>query len=764
MSGFKDCMDRAVAGGEMDKERAEAAKTAFDIYAEDMSAADAQARVVRDARAVADQQVKRVQANANAQRLIKAKIDAGLPLSKIVEDFSHKGSLRFRHESVRAELRKEMTDVLQTFSATLVGARRNKAQLRNMVRERFGQNTGDTAARDLSKAFGAARRKANDMYEAAGGFVRSKVDYGVPQSHSQTRVGKATKDEWTDFVLTLINRNEMTDDLGGELGEAGAREALGTMYEHIKSGGWASREVSQVGGAYKIGARTADPDFIPFKDGDAWIAYAERFGSQTDPWRAMVGYIDTMSHQIAETEVLGVDADATWKFAEDLFLKKNEASDKAKGQVKFANAMRDNWTGVAQEPQSRIWARGMSNVRQYLASVQLGSAFMSSFSDIGVARSAAAFSGLSQGGHLRFLKKLSVSSEFRESAREIGLILENAIDMGTAAHRYSMEDFTTEFSSRLSDFTMRASLLSGFTQMSRDAVGMSALNDLAVHRSKKFTELPLNMQRSLEGFEIGADVWDKVRSSEVYNVNGVEFLRPKEVEVVAGREAAVSLMEFVNALQSRSVLTASIQSQAAVRGSSAPGPIEFVLRPLGQLFEEIAQRNVNGALSQAANIFIVTTVIGAVVLQAKEVAKGRNPKDMDSSEFWSAAALQGGGLGIFGDFLFADHNRFGQSIGQSLAGPTVSLAQDALKLTVGNVREAIEGKETNIGREAVKFATDNAPAQSLWYARLAFERMVEDQLMRLVDPEAQSRFNAKARKSESKANGYWWNPGAAVPN
>ena len=54
-----------------------------------------------------------------------------------------------------------------------------------------------------------------------------------------------------------------------------------------------------------------------------------------------------------------------------------------------------------------------------------------------------------------------------------------------------------------------------------------------------------------------------------------------------------------------------------------------------------------------------TTVLGALALQAKDIAAGREPRPMDNKEFFAAAVAQGGGIGIFGDYLFSDVNRFG---------------------------------------------------------------------------------------------------------
>lgn len=772
-------MDRAVAAGEMNADRANQAKSRFDTLAKDLPAQDAQKRVVQEASDIAAAQRRRLEANAAAQRRGEARIDAGRRLDHIVEDFSQKGSLRFRHESIRAELRGVMNSVLKEFRSDVLGRRRNKARLKNVVLERYGQDTGDKAAKELAQSYGAADMRAKELFEVAGGYRRSKSSFGLPMRHSQILVGKTDPEKWVNIVLTKINLNELTDDLGNSVPKAAAREALLRKHEHIAAGGWVSRERSQVGGEYTLSERSVDPDFLPFKSGEAWIEYAELFSEQRDPWRAMVGHIDAMAHQIAEIEVLGVDADATWEHLKNYYLVKNKGSDVARGKAGFADTMRENWQGVTQEPGSRIWARRMSNVRQYLSATQLGSAFVSSLSDFPVSRSAAAFAGLNRNGHLEFATRLLSSKQFRDSAREMGLILENAVDMGVASHRYSMEDFTTEGAARLSDFTMRTSLLSGWTQISKDAVGMSALKDIADMKKLPFDQLPLNTQRAFDGFGMGSDVWDQIRKTETYSVNGLEFIRPLDIEKAAGREAALSVMEFVNALQNRSILSSSNFAQSMVRGSTRPGtipgellrtimqyksfPVEFILRPIGQFMQEINEGNHRGVMDQAFNVFVLSTLLGAMSYQMKEVSKGREPKDMNTTAFWMGAGLQGGGLGIFGDFLFADHNRFGGGLLETFSGPTIGLASDVTKLTVGNIQQAVQGEDMDLGKDLIRFGGSYAgPVQSLWYTRLIFEREVEDRLMRLVDDGAAQTFRRKKRKAEKEGSGYWWGPGQSL--
>ena len=69
---------------------------------------------------------------------------------------------------------------------------------------------------------------------------------------------------------------------------------------------------------------------------------------------------------------------------------------------------------------------------------------------------------------------------------------------------------------------------------------------------------------------------------------------------------------------------------------------------------------------------------------------------MDNKEFFAAAFAQGGGLGIFGDFIFSDQNRFGGGLVSTAFGPTGELIDKTVQLTVGNIQEAVKGEETNV--------------------------------------------------------------------
>ena len=126
---------------------------------------------------------------------------------------------------------------------------------------------------------------------------------------------------------------------------------------------------------------------------------------------------------------------------------------------------------------------------------------------------------------------------------------------------------------------------------------------------------------------------------------------------------------------------------------------------------------------------------------------------------------QGGGWGIFGDFLFSDMNRYGQGFWTTLSGPMGGLANDLGKLTIGNIQELVSREKTQFSSELVGMLSKYTPGSSLWYGRLVLERLVFDQLQRLTDPKADKKFRRimNKRNKDYKQN-FWWKKGKTFPD
>lgn len=208
-----------------------------------------------------------------------------------------------------------------------------------------------------------------------------------------------------------------------------------------------------------------------------------------------------------------------------------------------------------------------------------------------------------------------------------------------------------------------------------------------------------------------------------------------------------------------------------VEGSTRPGTILGEVARSGLMFKSFAlsvwMNQYRRILSRptplskaqyAAEMLAAFTAMGALSLQIKEMAKGNDPRPMDSTKFWGAALLQGGGVGIVGDLLAAGDTRMGGGLAEYIAGPVIGFAGDVQRTTVGNVLEFARGEDTNIGRDVSKLVTRNTPVlSSLWYTRTAVDRLLFDELQMLLDPEATAsmRASAQRRQREYGTTSFW---------
>lgn len=183
----------------------------------------------------------------------------------------------------------------------------------------------------------------------------------------------------------------------------------------------------------------------------------------------------------------------------------------------------------------------------------------------------------------------------------------------------------------------------------------------------------------------------------------------------------------------------------------------------GRVFNELAAGRAARGVGYATAGLATLTMLGMLSMQAKQLAKGEDPRDMTDWRNWSAAMVQAGGFGIYGDFFLADQNRLGGGLTQTIVGPMPGRAADLLKVTLGNIQQASEDKKTNFGRELVRNVRSWDPLASLWFTRLAWDRIAYNNLQRLVDPEAAQAFKRQVDMARrDRQTGYFVPPGAGA--
>jgi hypothetical protein len=693
-----------------------------------------------------------------------------------------------RFERRRGQLHAKIDNILDKFQPKVAGIVRPKAGLGNIVRELFGHDTGDVSARELAKAWADAAELARKMFVRAGGSMAKRENWRLPQHQDAAIVRKMGKDQWMRDHLDWLDWNEMRNPKTGKRVPVEDREeVLGYVYDTIASKGWAH---VKAGTAFRksIGNKLDQHRFLQYKDPDAWLQMHEKYGDGS-VFDAMIGYVDSMSRDIALMETFGPNP---YSAVEAMKAKiKNMAGQDPNLVEPIERRLNriDDFYAIVTRSNSASENSGMvgafAAINNILVSAYLGSASLLAMSTDNFTKGfTKAFNKTPGAFSLKqYLKLMNpASSADRQFAIRSGLIAENATSQAFAQARFIGDVMGPRMTRRISDSVLRLSLLSPHTQAARWAFGMEMMGAFSDYASKGFDELPFKEMFGRHG--ITAADWDLFRATEAMDHKGSKFLRPDDVlnrtDLAEDQkiELADKFMDMILAEREYAVPTASLRGRTALTGATRPDTLRGQLLRSFALFKNfpvtilmlhgrrgLQQSTTKGKAAYLAAFGVGMTLTGGLALQAREISKGRDPMDMTSGAFWGKAALAGGGLGIWGDFLFSGLNRFGGGPTETAAGPVVDFIGDTVDLTIGNVVEFMNGKDTHLPSELVQYFRRHTPGQNIWYARAVLQRLVWDQLQKEADPKAYQKFQRQVnRLRRETGQSYWWRPGATEPS
>lgn len=824
---FKNCIagDRINADGTPDYDRLSAPEretldlfdSLVDQYNRQMGPGPAQTKAAADAaqaaRIEAIQRKRRTLLQAASLKKIRMDLETytkgdndllGSAASALLEQdtTSRFPSVVQIRDAILRQSHSKMAEILTAFKRDLVGNTRQKATQKDLALEIFGRDTGNAAAKEMASAWAQVAEMLRQRFNAAGGAIPKRVDWGMPVSHNSVKVRSAGYEAWRAEIFDELDLARMTDERTGlPFTKESIEPVLLDIFKAIQTDGASRMQPSMVNRGRSVATRRTDHRFLAFKTPEGWLKYNQRFGNP-QIFDVMMGHIDTMARDIALMERLGPNPAATVTYLKQTIrldaqmrggkggiFKVEQREDIANRRANEIDGLYSMISGSNNSPVSGFVSYSMQGTRQILQSAQLGSASLAAVTDLNFQRMTRKFNGLPQVGTItQTIQALMAvrGSERAKLAIRLGLTAEAYTTMAAAQARYVGDVSGPEVTRRISDFVMRASLLSPWTNAGRWAFGMEFLGHLGDQVDKAFDQLDPALRGALERYQIGADRWDMMRATPLYDYNGATFLRPDDITARTdldpriAQDLADKLLIMVNTETNFAVPSTSERGRLMFTGEARPGTVSGeVLRsfamyknfPVTVLNTHVARGlNLKGGnkMQYLASFAITTTLMGALAMQMKEIAKGRDPINMNPTEnpgFWGGAMLQGGGLGIFGDFFLAATNRYGGGLSETVAGPVVGAVQDTLGLTVGNAMQFFAGEDTNFGRELVRFAQRYTPGSSIWYARLAIERGIADQVSLMVDPEAPTRMRRLERRFESeRGQQYWWRPGQLTPS
>ena len=737
---------------------------------------------------------------------------------------------------VKVELGKAhalMVNVLDELKYKM-GGRQNKNQKTNsklMIKELFGENTGNINAKHLAEAWKKTAEHLRKQFNRYGGKITSRKDWGLPQNHDTLLVRKVSKADWIEYILPKLDLEKMVNERSGlPFNDKTIREALSEVYDNISTEGMATFKPGDNSFGRSLSNRRLDHRFLAFKSADDWMAYQTRFGSM-DPFKTMMEHINGMARDISMLKMLGPNPDATHIWIMQTIKKQADIDAALESQGKFKRKKtfikdvktkknlkifrdevdRTNWIseninnlyayhkGTLHKPVDGFFGRTFAALRQLLTSTQLGGAAVMALSDFNWSRITSKFNGLkSQKANIETLKLLKDGVKSNKARSRIairsGLIAEHWSTISGVQARYLNDIDAPMFAKRISDVVLRGSGLSHLTQSGKWGFGMSVMGTFADESGKVFSKLDPNLQKQLKKYGINENDWEIIRKTKLYDAavdeptvapGEVTLLRPDDIHARADISDEVKdvlvtkLLNFIYMETNFAIPTSSARGRTIAAGRTQPGTVQGELLNSALMYKNFAitlgythlargfsQTGLKGKAKYLVPMFITGGVMGALTYELKQMAAGKTmtkPEDM-GARYWLNALVYGGGLWIFGDFLFQDKSRYGASMAKTIAGPVVTFLEDAFNLTVGNLIQLGMGEKTNAGKEFAAFVQRYTPGSTVWYIRLAYERLIIDTLEQLINPNfhKDERRKTKALKSRSGQE-YWWSPGDLLP-
>lgn len=825
---IEKCIGEAVKAGLLSRDEAEEVRDLYNGYLERHHAAGAadaagaaKNDVVERLTAEAVEKKRRVAIAVRVTKRIEADVasfrnEFGRPdiAEGAIALLEHHGkapysSVEGRRKVIIGQAHTRMRRFLDTFKRTaLLGRTPHPALMRNIVRELFGESSGDQAAMALAKMWKDTAEWLRQRFNRAGGAIGELENWGLPQSHDARLLVKAGLEKWKGAIRPLLDVSRMRHPLtGAPVLESDLDGILDNVWADIITDGWASREAAKAPvGRGALAGQRAEHRFLVFRDADAWLTYQKEFG-QDNAFGTMMGHVNLMARDIAALEILGPNPNATIEWLKQRVMR--SAADKAAGKTsdfadsrlpgrlgdpldrarRKAKTLGDMWAhmrGSGEVPVATVPANTLAAARNVKGAAVLGGAIVSAIgTDPLFSKIAREMAGLPVMGAFRDILKAGGKVSRREAV-DAGLIMESAMNVFRNEVRLAGNFSGPEWSQWVLDRVLTVSGLVPWTQAARHAYGLAVMREAAGLVDKGFDALPKNMATRYRQWGIGPDEWNRLRGAAVHEdgESGFRLLRPQEISAI-DEGLAERWLEMILQDTEYAVPSGTVRGRAVLIGGDQPGTLWGEVKKSASMFKnfgatfallygsriwwETARSRAGGA-AYAGAVLTTLTIGGAVSQWAKDVAAGRDPRpilDEDGSpaKFIGAALLQGGGLGIFGDFLFADLNRFGGSLGATLGGPLVDDATDLLNLTAGNVVQAMAGEETNIAEEARAFLADHIPGRNIWYFGLAFKRVLLDQLQFMTDRRANERFKRQQRYWRNNyGSEFWWKPGEMLPD
>lgn len=809
MANFKRCIDEAVKLGKIKPGKGFEAKEAWDAAYDEarktlsetaaLDAADL-AAVNRITKGNLAKKWARVHDIRKQAAIVIRFGKTNTPDQELINLFDEIDNAKRR---VHSQAERMFEENLEQYRPRYAGLYHPTRSMDNVIDEIYGIDTGDASARIMATEVKNVNEWLRKRANMEGASIAENPNGRPSVQHDRTKLRKrikalgsteAAREEWVrdhvDAVDWTVFRYE-----GDEVPLSRREEILEEIYDAFITKGNNKRAKGFIEGA--LVNKLNHEKVLYYKDAESWKRLNGKYGSG-NLFQQMVSHMELMSRDIAMLEKLGTNpasslnqltkAGGVAKFRAAQIDKRGKGAKRSmlarvnKEAGYFVERYRLHNHLVNNGDESTVAQIG-ATARTLTMTAVLSRAFIANLGDVGFAKHTLMVNRIPSVGYTRRLTRtfmeLPIEQRRREATRA-GILAENATDMALSMQRYLGPLEGAHTARLISDVIFRAQLLTPLTQAGRVTWSQHLMGAMADAKGTPFANLP--WRSSFEEHGITAADWDLFRKVKTYDDRGSALLRPvdlldaKGVPEGTAQRVSDKFFDWMLDLGRRAVPAADTRVLAVVGSSRDADTLQGqVMRlfsavkafpaaiNLIHMRDAMAAPTPRGKASNVAKFVLALTLSGAFITQMKELAAGRDPRDMTDPLFWGRALLNGGSLGFLGDALFNNINAYrGGGLSEVIAGPVTEAWTAARNLTIGNALEALHGDKTNFPKELLNFSERYLPVP--WEVKLALERFMFDAIMREVDPKTYRRQIQRERQRRRDLNQRsWWETGDVAP-
>lgn len=373
--------------------------------------------------------------------------------------------------------------------------------------------------------------------------------------------------------------------------------------------------------------------------------------------------------------------------------------------------------------------------------------------------------------------------------------------------RFMAEDAPLGGLAKAERFFFKVSLLTPWTERVRQTFALVSSAHMATQSKSQWADLNDWFRLSLEKHGMGEREWKIIQAMETKGADGREYITPDAIahlsddvireyaepdilklalhvqeevdarsmssgdaaKIIAKRRAVIqskarrNIQDKLSAYfldeTNNGVIQPGVETKAIQTGGIPAGTVwGEVIRCIMQFKSfpiAFGQKQFYGHLKGArggkvdkgglAQLIAYSTVLGLAAGAAKDVSKGREPRSLTDPATWGSAFMQGGGAGIYGDFLFKSYDRFGSSPMKTLEGPVFNSTDDLVKM----VSNTVHGNPPSAAR-AMHWGMNNMPFVNLFYTRQALDYLVLYNFQEMASPGYLRRMERRLKKEHGQ--------------